>query len=412
MGSRSRSRNVDVAFAGVRQTYASSGTVGETMSDVTGARINHPCTHNRRSITSGGLITYTHSLLPHLGSIKEFPSPANPGRGAGWECGTSVYVQRPSPASPPPVEDALNRMNSDLCDYIREAGRSSLHAISFVRELSEAISMIRNPFKILDFVRHHAGLHPKSRTSLKKAFKRAHSNASQKGLVDRASDTWLEGTYGWNPFVSDVLAAAELLGSANQSRRQLAAQGNQTFRYQKGGTTTVKTAPFSAGANDFYAYCSEYTADISWKVVYYGDMVVNPSVESEGALLSMLRSLNLDRLGYAVWDAVPYSFVVDWFLPLGAKIDDALSGPAFYTMVSSPWASSRVYRTDKLTFNGNSKFNSAYVKYAGSAFLVEKSYTFTRGPINMDSLATNSPTGMHGTRIASGLALAWGRLAR
>lgn len=380
------------------------------MYDNLGLHVDKPCTHTRGRILSTGCI-YTHSRSGVWPS--QIWAPTGP-RGAGFECMHSVYVLKPTLPPVPDMESAIGKMNAEICDYIREAGRSSLHAISFIREVSDTIAMLRNPFRILDFVKHHSGVSPKSKMSLKKAFKKAHSNAADKGVIDRAADTWLEGTYGWNPFVSDLLAAAEVLGSALQSRRQLAAEGSQKFRLQKGGKQTDRIAGYSTGGPYWQVFLNEGTVATRWKAVYYGVLQVSPSVQAESFLVSASRSLNLDRLGYAVWDAVPYSFVADWFLPLGDTIDDALSGPAFYTFSSLPWLSKTLQTSLSASFVGNTQYvggsGDTYLK--GSANYFEEGKFFTRDQVDPEKLALKSTTGMHGTRVASGLALAWGRFSR
>lgn len=408
--SRRRSRWESDVYRGDWLVLNPAIPVGEIMFDEIGLHVDKPCTHTRGRIQSTGCI-YAHSRSGQWPSMIWSPTQQ---KGAGFECMNSVYVLKPKLPQPPDVESAIGKMNAEICDYIREAGRSSLHAISFVREVSDTIAMLRNPFRILDFVRRHSGVSPKSRTSLKKCFKKAHSNAADKGVIDRAADTWLEGTYGWNPFVSDLLAAAEVLGSAFQSRKQLAAEGAKKFRLQKGGKQSVPISGYSSGGPYWHVFLNEGSVHSRWKAVYYGILEVSLSAQSESFLTGAARALNLDRLGYAVWDAVPYSCVADWFFPLGKTIDDTLSGPAFYTYSSLPWLSQSVTYTMSCSFLGNSKYagGSGDTYLAGSASYVEEGMSFKRGQVDPEKLTLKSTTGMHGTRVASGLALAWGRFSR
>lgn len=180
-----------------------------------------------------------------------------------------------------------------------------------------------------------------------------------------------------------------------------------------GATSVEIPGVTNPGTQRVYVTGGRYTT--SWKLLYYGTFHVNPSVQAESAIVSIARTLNIDRLGYAVWDAVPYSFVADWFLPLGPLIDDALSGPAFYTFLSTPWLCSRQVETVSVQMSGNSinyisgSGDTGY-KCAGTGSYGEQRKTFKRSEVNALDLATNSPNGMHGVRIVSGLALAWGRL--
>lgn len=390
------------------------------MTDEVGLKsANHVCSYSKADITvSSGCITW---LRPGVGGGTSWPdSSAAWKQGAGREVYGSPYCLKSSVPSLDPG-DILSDMAGDVLTKIQEAGRSSVHAISFLREMEETVSMLKNPFKVVSWVQKWSSSHAKKK-SLKSAFKSAHFRAAKskykrtlttKEIANIASDTFLESMYGWNPFVHDLQEIAKLAGSALNTRKQLAAEGPQKFRIMRTGSRVEEIADAGYTRN-YPAVVAGGKAGISWRFLYYGTLNVNPAVAGESALASIARTLNLDRLGYAAWDAVPYSFVVDWFLPLGDILDRTLSGPAFYIAANTPWVSARVDSFFNVSIRGNSDYWSPYdIKYGGGASYGERVRTFNRYEASIDSLLSQTPTqGMHGMRTIAGLALSWGQISR
>lgn len=373
------------------------------MQDVHNRRMaENECSHSvRRTVTNDGVFLMTDP--PHYG-------------GATWTWFNNAYACIRSgycTTSPRPIAtcgDVLGELNSSVGDYIREAGRSSFHAISFIREVEETISMLKNPFKVVDFVRKNASRRSKKGT-FKNALRSAHSN-SVKRTLSAASDTWLEGIYGWNPFVSDVIAIAGIAKGAIASRRRAMKEPPQKFVFpirRKCKETNVPTA-----WDTWQPWRFERTSvEVEITGKYYGFFQVNPSVQAESYMASVARTLNLDRIGYALWDAVPYSFVVDWFTNLGDIIDNKLSGPAFLTYASSPWLSLRTKTVTTAHVVATPGWYGPYTGTpSGSGVYSEEIVSFERHPGPIDQIALTAKNGMRGQRIASGLALAWGLIKR
>lgn len=340
-------------------------------------------------------------------------------QGAGREVYGSLYCRR----SDFPVLDSssiLSDMAADVLSKITETGRSNVHAISFLREMSATVGMLKNPFKVVKWVQKWASSRSKKR-SLKDSFRSAHFRSTRaknrhltvKEVSNIAADTFLESMYGWNPFVHDMLAIADLAGSALKKREQLRAEGDQKFRVMRTGSR-VEPIGAAKDAQNYESKVAGGKTGCTWKYVYYGTLNVSPSAKAEGALASIARTLNIDRLGYAMWDAVPYSFVVDWFLPVGDILDRQLSGPAFYIMADTPWVSARADEFFSVSIIGNPDYTSYYnVKYSGGASYGERVRTFSRYPCDVDTLLSRGlEQGMHGMRTYAGLSLGWGLLQR
>lgn len=119
-----------------------------------------------------------------------------------------------------------------------------------------------------------------------------------------ASNAWLEMTYGWNPFLSDVyglLDWAASVGHHNGLRREEATardKGHVVQTFLTGQPKCVRTVDKSVR----YKIIVEFSVD-------------NPT------LFDVTRFTSLNPLLVA-WELVPYSFVVDWFINVSGYLQN------------------------------------------------------------------------------------------
>lgn len=106
------------------------------------------------------------------------------------------------------------------------------------------------------------------------------------------SDAWLEFTFGWSPLIQDIGTSVEIL------QREFPAD---RIRSSAVGMASVVKGGSSSSEN----------ALAKVKVVYSGGLkVTNPN-------LFLANQLGFVNPAAVLWDAVPFSFVVDWFIPVG-----------------------------------------------------------------------------------------------
>lgn len=122
-----------------------------------------------------------------------------------------------------------------------------------------------------------------------------HWRASQLSLRD-VSGRWLEMQYAWRPLVSQSYEAAKALAAV----------------------TGPRVLEFSASvASKRATYVSHFIPQIFYPVqVSYGKRLRAQLYEDVG----LNRSLGLTNPAQIAWEVVPYSFVVDWFLPIGTYL--------------------------------------------------------------------------------------------
>lgn len=114
------------------------------------------------------------------------------------------------------------------------------------------------------------------------------------GVARKLSDLWLEFWFGWKPLVSDIFTACEVFdqpipwGRIRATRRR----NIGPYLYQK------PAGPFSEGI--WFQRVQQYVG------IGVDVRLVNPN-------LHLLNQFGLLNPAVVAWDAVPWSFVIDWF---------------------------------------------------------------------------------------------------
>lgn len=117
-------------------------------------------------------------------------------------------------------------------------------------------------------------------------------------------DAWLEYTYGWMPLLQDIHSTAKALALVvvnpmNAVRVVRARTIVTSFREREDFLRNVKVTT-------------------NMKVTTFGDMTLNytiPNGVSFGDAMGLYNPLMI------AWEVIPFSFVVDWFLPIGNAIE-------------------------------------------------------------------------------------------
>lgn len=131
----------------------------------------------------------------------------------------------------------------------------------------------------------------------------------------KMANRWLENAYGWTPAMADFHGATEALSKAGDD--------------PKGRFITVNARSTERGVSSrtgtFFGPMSfvDYEAQRCSVTLIY---------ELDNPLLVSLSSLGLTNPAYLAWELVPFSFVVDWALPVGDWLSslDAAVGYRFY----------------------------------------------------------------------------------
>lgn len=151
--------------------------------------------------------------------------------------------------------------------------------------------------------------------------------ARAKRYYDRkASEVYLEGVFGWLPLMQDIHNAAKVLSDGMPPSR---------VRKRMRATTSYKLPA---------AHTNAYVQVNAGVQIGCTLRIDNPNV-------ALLNNLGLLNPASVAWELVPYSFVLDWFVPVGTylnSLNDTIGfsvDQAFYTVFTSKSVSGKYYNT-------------------------------------------------------------------
>ncbi len=202
------------------------------------------------------------------------------------------------------------------------------------------------------------------------------------------SGRWLELQYGWLPLLSDSYEAAKAYWVLTRDNR----------------VSTVRSSAW-----DVKSYNSAAEGPTTAQAILVQKRRVIYTVELSESL-SAERSLGLSDPLSVVWEIIPYSFVVDWFIPIGTYLDTLsilphLTGRWMETQVREQSAFSEIRWVGSLPSFPNSPVTKK-VEFLGSdvgrVLLINRS-------VGLGALTVSHPGfswGLRGTRVWNAIALA------
>lgn len=219
--------------------------------------------------------------------------------------------------------------------------------------------------------------------------------ASQLGASWRKSTgNWLELQYGWKPLLSDVHGACEALAASAEDPYQwlITVKGKKSQH-----SRTVEY--ISAGVPQFRR-----------ETDYFDGAFVRLDYLPGNSFIKTVTSLGLTNPLEVQWETVPFSFVVDWFLPIGDWLGtlDATAGLQF----QSGSCSLLTRNVRKMIPNGiSSSYSEGYNRLVGgSGKVVRLNRTiYTSSPIPRLPAPKNPVSLGHMANGLSLLAQAFGR---
>lgn len=128
-----------------------------------------------------------------------------------------------------------------------------------------------------------------------------------------AASTWLELQYGWTPLLFDVYGSAEYVAK---------------LLHDSSVDLIVKATGKGFSTNTYSNTNERSTAVADAIVKHIVHLKVSDPLLRNSAALGLTNPLNV------AWELVPFSFVVDWFLPVGSMLN-SLSALQGYKVVDS-----------------------------------------------------------------------------
>lgn len=177
--------------------------------------------------------------------------------------------------------------------------QSEFNAGVFIGEGRETARFIAdNCFKLAQSARNlRRGNLRGALTTLAGVPRRSKRAAQQRLNAKDGSGAWLELQYGWMPLVNDIYAASDYLKFKSQQNVV------RTSAYNEGTVT-----PYASNAKGTILRASQNRYSYHIKAVMSRDP-------------THYERLGLTNPAGVIWELVPWSFVADWFLPIGDTID-------------------------------------------------------------------------------------------
>lgn len=149
---------------------------------------------------------------------------------------------------------------------------------------------------------------------------------------------WLELQYGWRPLLSDVYGSVDALSRQPSDNWIITGKGVIKEKIQINHTTKYENEGSPAG--DLRVSAN------GWRGVH-----VRIDAVPQNDLLMSLASLGITNPALIGWELVPFSFVVDWFLPIGSYLEslDAMLGygPSWTAVSRFSKYEAKVYRSGR-----------------------------------------------------------------
>lgn len=161
------------------------------------------------------------------------------------------------------------------------------------------------------------------RTMRKYVFK-SYRDLVREGVPKRISRLYLEYIYGFAPLMSDIYGLAEMAKEQGLNPLLLSGKANAQR------TVFKDEVPMGAASNSIQTR-------VGWKSDLTVKCGLTAQISPEYGGLRSLNQLGLLNPVALAWELVPWSFVVDWVLPIGAVLN-AMSAPAGLTFVDG-WVS-------------------------------------------------------------------------
>jgi hypothetical protein len=244
---------------------------------------------------------------------------------------------------------ALSRFYADV-----RKKRTQISGPTFLGELRETIGMIRRPasnlFRNID--KYLRSAHRAARGIKNPDWRR-------RIIVDAASDLWLTAQLGWKPLLHDIEDIAIAIARMVHEERHTVCRGFAEDEW--------KTSSTSYGSRSNYFETRLYDVEVqTFQVIYRGGLRATVA-DFASEPLNRIRELSgftVENFIPTVWELIPFSFVIDYFVNIG----DLLSA-ASTDLSDVVWWNRTERRTTEFLHQGSirSSFPSGLLSWSGGS---------------------------------------------
>jgi len=186
--------------------------------------------------------------------------------------------------------------------FFAEAGKTSKMVVQRATHLALMVNALRKG-NFVEFGRkfHHSVMGPSKNSA--KRFYSDYGRNSRKAVAN----AWLEYSYGWKPFMKDVYDAThtllDLKDRAASTVSRVTASEKRSIRDHLYNQQLFNETELSFKVMGDYVRLGEESIRATWRF--------KPNALDLPARFGLVNPLEV------VWELIPFSFVADWFLPIG-----------------------------------------------------------------------------------------------
>lgn len=366
----------------------------------------------------------------------------------------SMLVEQPDGGFLPPPPD-LNILTANALKAMLPDVKAELSSINSIIELKDFKSLPHTITNLLSLTRNFDArnasiLHALTsaatsskarvsrRTRLNGAYARIRNSFATHGSTFRevlggAADGYLQSAFNLLPTFQDIVGVyTALSGLYKQVSNLLGSQGkvlkkHYSFRYLPtslyappqdvlwsqtlGDYAGYRNGP---GPNDFGCYLASYGYGLTREVileesVFHAEILYSyeySKLQNEHArLFTLLDSLGVNLNPRIIWNAIPWSFVVDWVINVNRWLDDRkiLNMEPKVSISQYLWSLKQRRRVRLFLFKGGPLYGNAYEAATYLPDLFESTYRRDISVPNHDSLVGS---GLSSSELSLGVALA------
>lgn len=328
--------------------------------DTSFTRVGSDDPHWRSKVEQGlnatGTLNVTFSSITYIAGALTFKNPRSSQVVVDTAAGYNVLELASTTFSTAQLADARNTAAIYIRKRIRDE-QESYQGLTVLAELRETIQMLRSPSKELyDSLMELLNAHkPKGRRKV------SHSKA--------LADSWLVWSFGAQPLISDITAICEAARKFETEKRvkRLTATGkSEAESYSQVANGVYSTAIMARHTRRYHSKSQcRYLVGYEIKPTSQGSSSLDRIIEYGG--------FNLSSIVPAVWEGIPWSFLIDYFTNIG----DVLSA-ACTSMEGVKWSLEGTRQDNEVSFSDGHFTGDFYRSTYYCTKQVPMQYTSTR----------------------------------
>lgn len=254
---------------------------------------------------TGSPVRHTFTTVPHVGHYVDYYAGPSHGSIAHTTAIVAAYGASQLNVADPPVYygSAQNDIN-DAYQHLRP-DLTKLSLPNFLLELDDVGKLFQLWKKKLSTAKNVAGLH-------------------------------LNYSFGWKPLMSDIRAMCDVLANLIQRLEEFEKSANVTSKshWYLPSTSTSKSGSFNYSTSPGKCYWSGTVSRTKTAGLIYRPQPFEVTRGYEMMLRAYLDALGFELNPRILWDAIPFTFVLDWFFGIGSWLEshkyDTLELPFLY----------------------------------------------------------------------------------